>query len=293
MPIEVGTLLGSRYRIVKLIGRGGTADVFLANDIINKTDYAIKVLKDDLTKDNNVLENFKKEVTILSCLTSEHIVRVYGYDFYENRPYIVNEYIKGNTLKDVLDLRGFIPIYETIDYMIQLAEALMPAHAKGIIHRDVKPLNMFVLNDGTVKLADFGIAEFDGNKPTNNPDSIVGSFCYLPPEISQGKKATNASDIYSCGIVFYEMLTGQVPFDGDDPVKVVRAHIDCKFPSIRKIMPSCSNDIEKVINKCTMKNPKDRYNDAEELYEDLCRLKGGQPVSAKSKGFFARLFGVK
>lgn len=293
MPIEVGTLLESRYRIVKLIGRGGTADVFLANDIINKTDYAIKVLKDDLTKESGFLENFKREVTILSCLSSENIVRVYGYDFYENRPYIVNEYIKGNTLKDLLDMRGFLSVSEAIDYSIQLTQALLPAHLKGVIHRDVKPLNIFILNEGTLKLADFGIAEIDGKKSINNPNSIVGSVCYLAPEISQGKVGGVTSDIYSCGIVLYEMLTGQVPFDGDSAVEVARAHINMKFPSIRKIMPSCPVVIEQIINKCTMKNPHDRYPSVIELYNDLCRVKSGESISVKKRGFFSRLFGGK
>ena len=291
MPIEVGTLLESRYRIIKTIGHGGTADVFLANDIVNRTDYAIKLLKDNLIADQDVLENFKKEVTILSCLTSSHIVKVYGYYMYEKRPYIVNEYVKGSTLKDLLDLRGFLSINESIDYMIQLTQALMPAHAKGVIHRDIKPLNMFILNDGTLKLADFGIAQIGKNNIEENPTEIVGSVHYLAPEIVKGKPACEASDIYSCGIVLYEMLTGQVPFVRDNAVDTAIAHVKEKFPSIRKIMPSCPKEIEDIINKCTKKEPNERYSNVEEFYKALCSVKNLDLNNNKKKGFFARLFG--
>ena len=291
MPIEVGTLLESRYRIIKTIGHGGTADVFLANDIVNRTDYAIKLLKDNLIEDQDVLENFKKEVTILSCLTSSHIVKVYGYYMYENRPYIVNEYVKGSTLKDLLDLRGFLSINESIDYMIQLTQALMPAHAKGVIHRDIKPLNMFILNDGTLKLADFGIAQIGKNNIEENHTEIVGSVHYLAPEIVKGKPACEASDIYSCGIVLYEMLTGQVPFVRDNAVDTAIAHVKEKFPSIRKIMPSCPKEIEDIINRCTKKEPNERYSNVEEFYKALCSVKNLDLNSNKKKGFFARLFG--
>ncbi|MCR5309664.1 MAG: protein kinase [Bacilli bacterium] len=293
MPIEVGTLLESRYRIIKTIGHGGTADVFLANDIINKTDLAIKVLKDDLIEDQEVLENFRKEVTILSCLSSAHIVKVYGYYLYENRPYIINEYVKGNTLKDLLDLRGYLPIEEAIDYMIQLTQALMPAHAKGVIHRDIKPLNIFILNDGTLKLADFGIAQIGKANSIENPTSIVGSVHYLAPEIVKGKPACLASDIYACGIVFYEMLTGQVPFRADNAVDTAVAHVKEKFPSIRKILPTCPKEIEAIINKCTMKEPNNRYLNVEDFYNALCSVKRIDFNKSKKKGFFARLFGRK
>lgn len=293
MPIEIGTLLESRYRIINFIGHGGTADVFLANDIIRKCDVAIKVLKDNLDNNSENLEIFKKEVTILSCLSSEHIVRVYGYYFYEKRPYIVSEYIKGNTLKDLLDNRGYIPAEEALDYMIQLSSALMTAHQKGVIHRDIKPLNMFILNNGILKLADFGIAEIEGKKSIENPKSIVGSVHYLAPEITLGKPACEASDIYSCGVVLYEMLTGQVPYDKDTLVNTALAHVNEKFPSIRKLMPNCPKEIELVTNKCTMKNPNDRYKSIEEFYNDLCRIKNKEPISIKKVSFFKRLFGGK
>ena len=292
MPIEVGTLLESRYKITSLIGQGGTADVFLATDIIKKSDVAIKLLKADLSENESVLENFKREVTILSCLSSDNIVKVYGYYFYENRPYIVNEYIKGGTLKDLLDARGMLPLNETIAYMIQLTQALMPAHAKGVIHRDVKPLNMFVLNDGTLKLADFGIAEFGENKTPENPTSVVGSVHYLAPEITQGKQATCASDIYACGICLYEMLTGKVPFNKESQVKTALAHVEEKFPSIRRIMPDIPKEVEQIIYNCTKKNPNDRYHSVDELYNDLCSIKNINQSETKI-GFFKKLFGGK
>lgn len=293
MPIEIGTLLENRYKIKELIGSGGTADVFLAEDLIKKNDVAIKLLKDDLAKDPKFLEIFQKEVTILSCLTSEYIVKVYGYYFYEDRPFIINEYIKGYTLKDLLDNRGMLPASESVDYMIQLTEALKTAHEKGVIHRDVKPLNVFILKDGLLKLADFGIADIEATKTISNSKTIVGSVHYLAPEITLGKPASEASDIYACGVVFYEMLTGHVPFDKDTPINTALAHVHDKFPLVKTYVPNINPDIEEIIKNCTKKNPSDRYKNVGELFNDLCRVINGEPISKKKVGFFARLFGAR
>lgn len=293
MPIEIGTLLNSRYKLVKEIGHGGTADVFLATDIVKKRDVAIKLLRDDLTEDSVVLQNFKKEVTIMSCLTSQYIVKVHGYYFFENRPYIVSEFVNGKTLKDLLDDRGMLSQGEAIDYTIQLSQALMAAHGKGIVHRDVKPLNIFILKDGLLKLADFGIADVETIQTNAKPNSVVGSVHYIAPEIALGKPATEASDIYSCGVVLYEMLTGQVPYDKDSQVDTALAHVKEPFPSISRYIPGISKSIEAVIDKCVKKDPKERYASAKEFYADLCRVKNGEEIVVKKPGFFARLFGAK
>lgn len=293
MSLQAGALLESRYRIVSQVGHGGTADVFLANDIINKRDVVIKLLREDIASQKmSTLSRFKSEAAILACLNSMNIVQVLGDNVYENRPYIVFEYIKGNTLKDLLDNRGLLSEKEALDYMYQLLSALKCAHSRGIIHRDIKPLNIFVLNDGTLKLADFGIAEVEGIETMNDSNYIMGSVHYIAPELILGKPISEASDIYSCGIVFYEMLTGQVPFDKETPRETARAHVTDPFPSIRKMLPSCSKDLENVLYGCVKKNPNDRYS-IDDLLNDISRLKNNIAINPKKKSFFAKLFGAK
>jgi len=292
MPIKVGTLLESRYRIVSEVGHGGTADVFLANDIINKRDVVIKLLRDDLASAKQSLSHFKSEAAILACLNNMNIVQVLGDNIYENKPYIVFEYIKGNTLKDLLDSRGLLSEKEALDYTLQLLSALKCAHSRGIIHRDIKPLNIFILNDGTLKLADFGIAQVEGIETMNMSKYIVGSVHYIAPEIVQGKPATEASDLYSVGIVLFEMITGQVPFDKQTAQDTALAHVNDPFPSIRKIVPSCSKDLEDVINGCIKKNPNDRYS-IYDLYNDISRLKNNIGINPKKISIFQRIFGAK
>ena len=294
MPLKIGSLVDGRYRITARIGHGGMAEVYEANDVFRKKIVAMKVIREDVTHNPINLKRFNNEVTIAASLTHPNIVRVYDNGYVDNLPYIVNEYIKGQTLKDLLDFRGSLPLGEALDYMIQLSSALLYAHQHYIIHRDVKPDNMFVLSDGSIKLGDFGIAQIDTETNfTVEHNEILGSVHYLAPEISKGNPASAQSDIYAAGVTFFEMLTGRVPFNKPKAIDIAVAHIKEKFPSIKKFLPNCPKEIEKIIFKCTKKNPRDRYKSAKELLQDLQEIKNKPELLKEKKSFFAKLFGFK
>ena len=293
--IKIGALVDGRYRINARIGHGGMAEVYEATDIINKRKVAIKLIREDVMLNPINLKRFQNEATIASSLSHPNIVKVFNHGTIEGRPYIANEYIKGRTMKEMLDFRTSIPIAEAVGYMLQLSSALFYAHQHNIIHRDIKPQNIYVLPDGTIKLGDFGIAEAEGidDGSPKKKSEIVGSVHYLAPEISQGKPASIQSDIYSVGVTFFELLTGHVPFEKDTPVNVAVAHVKEKFPSVKKYLPSCPKEIEKIITKATKKNLKERYKGADELYDDLLELNKNPLVLKEKKSILARIFGFK
>ena len=261
--------IGNRYRIVKLIGRGGMADVYLAYDVILKREVAVKVLKSDMADDDTALERFKREAGAVTQLSHPNIVDVYDVGDDGDRHYIVMEYIKGYTLKQLIKKRGPIPYKEAVWMMKQLAGALMEAHRNNVIHRDVKSQNVLIKDDGTIKLSDFGIALANGAMQITKKDSVLGSVHYLAPELSRGKQASMQSDIYSLGIVFYELLTGDVPFKADNPVQVALMHIKNDIPSIRSINPDIPQSVENIVIKATAKNPANRYKNIALMLQDL------------------------
>ena len=292
--IKIGALVDGRYRINARIGHGGMAEVYEATDIINKRKVAIKMIREDVMVNPINLRRFQNEATIASSLSHPNIVKVFNHGTIEGRPYIANEYVKGQTMKDMLDFRASIPIAEAVGYMLQLTSALFYAHQHNIIHRDIKPQNIYVMPDGTIKLGDFGIAQADGiDDGLTKPSEIVGSVHYLAPEISQGKPATIQSDIYAAGVTFYELLTGHVPFEKDTPVNVAVAHVKEKFPPVKKYLPTCPKEIEKVITKATKKRLSERYKGADEFYEDLMELNKNPSVLKEKKPLLARIFGFK
>ena len=295
MSLKIGTLVDGRYRISARIGHGGMAEVYEANDIINKKIVAIKLIREDVMKNPVNLKRFENEATIAASLNHPSIVKVYNHGTVDGRPYIANEFIKGQNLKDVLDFRSYLSLDEAVSIILQLADALEYAHQRNITHRDIKPDNIFLLSDGTIKLGDFGIAEADGlNKKTiQNSNDIIGSVHYLAPEISRGKPATSQSDIYAVGVTFFELITGHVPFDKDSAINVAVAHIREKFPSPRKYMPECPREIERIILKCTKKYPRERYDSAKSLYEDLLEVKNNPLLLKEKKGLLAKIFGFK
>lgn len=292
MPLKIGTLVEGRYRITSRIGHGGMAEVYEASDIINRKIVALKLIREDVMKNPINMRRFENEATIAASLNHQNIVKVFNHGMVDGRPYIVNEYIKGQTLKDTLDFRSPLPISEAIDIMLQLTSALAYAHSKGIIHRDIKPNNIYYMPDGTIKLGDFGIAQANGLTDESNSNEIVGSVHYLAPEISKGKPASIQSDIYAMGVTFFELITGHIPFDKDTPVNVAIAHVKEKFPSPKKFVPDCPNEIVKIILKATSKNPNDRYKSSQDFYDELLELKNSGKAKEK-RGFFARLFGFK
>ena len=292
--IKIGALVDGRYRISARIGHGGMAEVYEANDIINKRKVAIKMIREDVMRNPINLKRFQNEATIASSLSHPNIVKVYNHGTIEGRPYIANEYIKGQTMKDMLDFRTSIPIAEAVSYMLQLTSALYYAHQHNIIHRDIKPQNIYVMTDGTIKLGDFGIAQAEGmDEGLTKTSEIVGSVHYLAPEIAQGKPASIQSDIYAAGVTFYEILTGHVPFDRDTPVNVAVAHVKEKFPPVKKYLPNCPKEIEKIIALATKKRLNERYKGANEFYDDLLELTKDPNVLKEKKPLLARIFGFK
>lgn len=294
MAVKIGQLVDSRYRINARIGHGGMAEVYEATDIINKNLVAIKFIKEDVMRNAVNIKRFQNESLIAASLNHPNIVKVYNHGTLNGVPYMANEYIKGQNLKDVLDFRGPLNLVEAIDTMIQLTDALAFAHRHGIIHRDVKPENIYVMSDGTIKLGDFGIAQAEGvDSSFTKTSEIIGSVHYLAPEIAKGEQASSKSDIYSAGVLFFELLTGHPPFERDTAVNIAVAHIRDKFPSVRALVPKCPKEVERIIYKATKKNPDDRYASATEFHDDLVAVKANPSLLKDTRGLLSKIFGFK
>ena len=264
-----GQKINDRYEIIKSIGEGGMANVYLANDTILNRKVAIKVLRGDLSGDEKFIRRFQREALSVSNLSHPNIVEVYDVGEEEGNHYIVMEYVEGKTLKQLVQKRGALTIPEVIDIMKQLTDGLAHAHDAYIIHRDIKPQNILILDNGLLKITDFGIAVAMNATSLTQTNSVMGSVHYLPPELANGKGPTIKSDIYSVGILMYELLTGEVPFKGDNAVEIALKHMKEKIPSVRKINPVIPQSVENIILKATAKNPRNRYNDVREMYNDL------------------------
>ena len=264
-----GQKINDRYEIIKTIGEGGMANVYLANDTILDRKVAIKVLRGDLSNDEKFIRRFKREALSVSNLSHPNIVEVYDVGEEEGNYYIVMEYIDGKTLKQLLQKRGALTLNEVIDIMSQLTDGLAHAHEAYIIHRDIKPQNIMIEDNGLVKITDFGIAMALNSTQLTQTNSVMGSVHYLPPEQANGKGSTVKSDIYSLGILMYELLTGSVPFKGDNAVEIALKHIKEKIPSIRKQNPTIPQSIENIVLKAAAKNPKNRYDTVREMHNDL------------------------
>lgn len=259
----------NRYEVISHIGHGGMADVFLAVDTILNRQVAIKILRTELNSDTTAIVRFEREAQAASALAHPNIVEIYDVGEYKNHHFIVMEYVPGKTLKQVIKERGGLLIEEAVDTMKQLTSALASAHQKGIIHRDIKPQNMIVMADGSVKILDFGIAMAKGSMQLTQANNVMGSVHYLAPELAKGQTATAQSDIYALGVVFYEMLSGQVPFTADQAIQVALQHMKQPFPSIKEIHPEVPQSIENMIYKATAKDLNVRYQSCDELYQDL------------------------
>ena len=225
--ISPGTIVGHRYRIVKLIGTGGMAHVYLAENLATHKVVAIKVLKDEFRDDAEFLRRFEREAKAVLHLSHDNIVRAFEVGEMGDLPYIVLEYVDGRTLKDILDENGPMPPRIAVALVVQVLDALGAAHASGIIHRDVKPQNVIVMQSGKVKLMDFGIArDLNANTVTFSGATVLGSVHYLSPEQAKGQPVAEGSDLYSAGIMLYEMLTGRLPFNGENSVSIALKHIN-------------------------------------------------------------------
>ena len=267
--ITKGQKINDRYEIIRSIGEGGMANVYLGYDTILDRNVAIKVLRGDLSNDEKFVRRFQREALSASSLAHPNIVEMYDVGEDNGLYYIVMEYIEGKTLKQLLKKRGTLTLSEAIDIMLQLTDGMAHAHDSYIIHRDLKPQNIMIKDDGQIKITDFGIAMALNSTQLTQTNSVMGSVHYLPPEQASGKGCTIKSDIYSMGIIFYELLSGSLPFRGDNAVEIALKHMRDPLPSLREDNPAIPQSIENIIRKATAKNPKNRYEDARSMHEDL------------------------
>jgi len=264
-----GQKISDRYQIIKSIGEGGMANVYLAYDTILDRNVAIKVLRGDLANDEKFVRRFQREALAASSLSNPNIVEVYDVGEDNGEYYIVMEYIEGKHLKQLIKKRGKLTVSEAVDIVLQITDGLSVAHDSYIIHRDIKPQNIMILENGLVKITDFGIAMAMNSTQLTQTNSVMGSVHYLPPEQASGKGSTLQSDIYSIGILFYELLTGKLPFKGENAVEIALKHLKEEIPSVREEIPNIPQSVENILIKATAKNPKNRYADAREMHDDL------------------------
>lgn len=264
-----GAKINDRYSIIRTIGEGGMANVYLAYDTILDRNVAVKVLRGDLANDDKFVRRFQREALSASSLNHPNIVEMYDVGEDDGQYYIVMEYVEGKTLKQLLKRRGSLTITEVIDIMGQLTDGMAHAHDSYIIHRDIKPQNIMILENGLIKITDFGIAMALNSTQLTQTNSVMGSVHYLPPEQANGKGSTIRSDIYSMGILMYELLTGGVPYKGDNAVEIALKHLKEPLPSIRRKLPELPQSIENIILRATAKNPQNRYKDAREMHQDI------------------------
>ena len=267
--IVKGSKINDRYQIIKTLGEGGMANVYLAHDTILDRNVAVKVLRGDLANDEKFVRRFQREALSASSLSHPNIVEMYDVGEDDGQYYIVMEYVDGMTLKQVLKKRGHLSVTEVVDIMLQVTDGMAHAHDAYIIHRDIKPQNIMILSNGMIKITDFGVETALNSTQLTQTNSVMGTVHYLPPEQANGKGSTIRSDIYSMGIMMYELLTGLVPYKGDNAVEIALKHLKEPLPSVRKFNSSIPQSIENVIIKATAKNPKNRYTDARAMHEDL------------------------
>lgn len=277
----IGKRIGGRYEIVRNIGEGGMSKVYLAHDVILDRDVAIKVLNYDFANEEALKRRFKREALSATSLTHPHIVDIFDVGEEDELHYLVMEYIEGQTLKQFIKDNGPLTPEQSLPIMQQIVSALANAHHNGIVHRDVKPQNILMDSDGNAKITDFGIAMALSATAHTKTNSVIGTVHYLSPEQARGRMATKKSDIYSLGIVFYELLSGEVPFSADTAVAVALKHLQEETPSVRKLFPTIPQSVENVILKATMKDATYRYDSADEMYDDLLTVLSQERANEK------------
>ena len=267
--IVKGQKINDRYQVIRSIGEGGMANVYLAYDTILDRNVAVKVLRGDLATDEKFVRRFQREAMSASALSHPNIVEMYDVGEDDGNYFIVMEYIDGKTLKNLIKKRGALTVVEVVDIMLQLTSAISCAHDSYIIHRDIKPQNVMILDDGRVKITDFGIAIASNASELTQTNSVMGSVHYLPPEQANGAGATAKSDIYSLGILMFELLTGKLPFKGENAVEIALKQMKEQIPSVCAMNPEIPQSIENVILKACAKNPKNRYANVKDMYNDI------------------------
>ena len=273
MDKYVGKKLDGRYEIQELIGVGGMATVYKAKDIKNNRTVAIKILKDEFSRNSEFIRRFKNESKAIAVLSHPNIVKVYDVSFGDVMQYIVMEYIDGITLKEYIEQQEKSIDWKMAVYFTnQILKAMQHAHEKGIVHRDVKPQNMMLLQDGTIKVTDFGIARFSNTETRTMTDKAIGSVHYIAPEQARGERTDGKSDVYSIGVMLYEMLTGQLPFQADSAVSVAIMQLQSNPKPPREINPEIPQGLEEITLRAMRKEPVQRYQSAEEMLKDLQKV---------------------
>jgi eukaryotic-like serine/threonine-protein kinase len=265
----LGTTLSGRYRLEARIGAGGMSTVYRATDGTLQRQVAIKLMNREVASDSDQLERFRREARAVAQLSHPHIVGVIDAGEDEGRPYIVFEYVEGETLKERIRRLGRLPINEAVAYAIEIARALGVAHARHIVHRDVKPQNVLLDEEGSAKVTDFGIARTLDEEGLTADGRVLGTTDYVSPEQALGQPVTGQSDLYSLGVVLYEMLTGEVPFKGENQVAVAMKHVRETLPDVQSKRPEVSAALAAVVDNATAKRQEDRYADDAELIADL------------------------
>ena len=283
MDRYIGKKLDGRYEIKEIIGVGGMANVYRAYDSIDDRTVAVKILRDEHMQNDELLRRFRNESKAIAVLSHPNIVKVYDVSFNEDIQYIVMEYIDGITLKEYIEQQKVLRWKEAVHFTVQILRALQHAHDKGIVHRDIKPQNIMLLADGTIKVADFGIARFARASQQTVTDKAIGSVHYISPEQAKGDVTDEKSDIYSVGVMLYEMTTGKLPFDAESPVSVALQQIQSQPKRPRSINPDIPEGLEDIIIRAMQKNPARRYQSAAEMLRDIDEFKRDPTVSFEYK----------
>lgn len=273
MDKNIGKKIDGRYEITELIGVGGMADVYKANDLLENRVVAVKILKTEFADNEDFVRRFRNESKAIAVLSHQNIVKVFDVGFSEKLQFIVMEYIDGITLKEFMEQQGVLKWKDTIHFIVQILKALQHAHDRGIVHRDIKPQNIMLFPDGTIKVMDFGIARFAREEGKTISDKAIGSVHYISPEQARGDLTDEKSDIYSVGIMMYEMLTGIKPFDADNPVTVALMHMQNEPKTPRMLNDSIPEGLEEIVVRAIQKEPSKRYQSASEMIKDIEEFK--------------------
>ena len=274
-----GIVLGNRYELLEKIGEGGMAEVYKARCNILNRFVAVKILKKEFSNNAEIVEKFKREATAIATLSDNNIVNIFDVGTQDDINYIVMEYVKGKTLKDIIKQVGKMNYETAISVAIQIAKALDCAHRNNIIHRDIKPQNILVTEDGIMKVTDFGIAKSSTSETITNTSTIMGSAHYFSPEQAKGSFVDCRTDIYSLGVVLYEMVTGTLPFEADTPVSVALKHIQEEVVPPKNLNSKVPDSLNKLILKAMEKEPIKRYQTAKEMIADLQKIKDNPNAS--------------
>ena len=278
LDASIGKKLDGRYEITELIGIGGMADVYKAVDIMEDRTVAVKILKNEFSENEEFLRRFRNESKAIAVLSHPNIVKIYDVGFSDEIQYIVMEYIDGITLKEFIEQQGVLRWKDAIHFITQVLRALQHAHDRGIVHRDIKPQNIMLFSDGTIKVMDFGIARFSRSDGKTLSDKTIGSVHYISPEQARGDITDEKSDIYSVGVMLYEMLTGKKPFDADNPVAVALMHMQEVAKNPRELVSTIPEPLEEIVYHAMERNPSRRYQSASEMIKDIETFKHNPDV---------------